>query len=491
MRRRVLVAGLHHQTNTFGAGRTSLEDFRIQRGEEMLRAGGGALSLAGLVEVASENEWELLPAVDMRAMPGATAADAVVDLFWAEFRAVVDKEEASGIDGIFLMLHGAMVSESLTDVEGEILRRIRGIEHLSDVPVCGVMDPRANFTEAMGRQSDGLIAHREHPPRDTRDAAVLAATILDGLMQTENRPATVWDHPPIMWPLSGTVTDQEPMLVLEKRAREIETELADVLAVNVLVGFPYADVPEAGVSFSAVTNGDLELAHGALRELNVIAASLRETGIPSLIPLEEAMTRLENENEGPVLLVESSDNVGAGAAGDATHVLRALVEHSIRDAGVVINDPQTVAALGDANPGEIRILEIGGKSGDVGSEPLLLEVEVVSRSDGGFMTEDPSVFLIDEAVDMGTCVVVRHEGVIILLTSHRTVSLDPGQWRSQGIEPEDLFVIGVKAATEHVPAYSSIATASYTLDLPGPCAENLKRLPFENVARPIYPLDEM
>ena len=317
-----------------------------------------------------------------------------------------------------------MVSESLEDVEGEVLRRIRGVEHLSDVPVCGVMDPHANFTEAMGRQSDGLIAHRENPPMDTRDASILAATILDGLMQTENRPATVWDHPPIMWPPSGTATDQEPMLTLEERAREIETELADVLAVNVLVGFPYADVPEAGVSFSAVTTGDLELAHGSLRELNVKASSLREAGIPSLIPLEEAMTKLEYENEGPVLLVEPSDNVGAGAVGDATHVLRALVEHSIPDAGVVINDPATVATLGDANLGDILVLEIGGKSGEIGSEPLMLEVEVVSSSDGRFVPENPCNFLTDGYVDMGACVVVRHEGVTILLTSHRTMPLD-------------------------------------------------------------------
>jgi len=94
-------------------------------------------------------------------------------------------------------------------------------------------------------------------------------------------------------------------------------------------------------------------------------------------------------------------------------------------------------------------------------------------------------------VDMGPCSVVRHGGVTILLTSHRTPPVDLGQWRSQGVEPEDLFVVELKAAIEHKSAYDPIAKASYVVDVPGPCPEDLTRLPYENVDRPIYPLDEL
>lgn len=493
-RKRVLAAGLCHKTNRFLRGRTTLEDFEVSRGEELLKAEGCADPLAGVLEVARDRDWEIVPAVGVRAAPGATVADAVVELFWAEFRAVADKEMGEGVDGVFLLFHGVMVSESSDDVEGEILRRIRGIGHLSDAPICGVMDPHANFTEAMARQSDGLIAYRENPPADAREAARDAALLLDGLMQTEDRPATVWDHPPIMWPPSGTATDTGPMRVLEGRARGIEAHSPDVLAVNVLAGFPFSDVPEAGVSFSAVTTGDLELARASLRELNVIASSLRGAGNPPLMPLEEAMARLWGHREGPVLLVEPSDNVEAGAPGDATHLLRAFVEYGVPDSGVVINDPQTVTVLEDVRPGERRKVVVGGKSGEIGVEPLPLEVEVVSRSDGRFEPEAVGSRLTStfgKEVDMGPCAVVRHGGTTILLTSRRTPPFDLGQWRSQGVDPEKLFVIGVKAAVEHRPAYGPIARASYAVDLPGPCAENLRRLPFERVSRPVYPLDEL
>ena len=199
-KKRVLLAGLYQGTNAFLGGRTTLEDFAVRRSGEILRTESGESPLCGVLEVARDRSWEVLPTVDLSAMPGPTVADAVVDLFWAEFRAFADEEAARGVDGVFLLLHGAMVSESLPDVEGEILRRIRGIEHLSDAPVCGVLDLHANFTEAMARQCDGLITYRENPYTDAREAAKDAALLLDGLMKTEYRTVTVWDHPPIMWP---------------------------------------------------------------------------------------------------------------------------------------------------------------------------------------------------------------------------------------------------------------------------------------------------
>lgn len=494
MKKRVLLAGLFHQTNTFVVDRTSLEDFEIRRGQEMIRSEGGISSFAGVLEVAREKGWEVLPALDMRNVPGATAADAMVDLFWAEFRAVIDKEEKSGIDGVFLVLHGAMVSESLTDVEGEILRRIRGIEHLADAPICGVFDLHANFTEAMARQSDGLISYRTNPPTDAKEAATDAGLLLDGLMEVEERPVTVWEHPPIMWTPEMTATDSDPMLSLEERAREIEHESSDILAVNILAGFPYADVPEAGLCFSAITSGDLELSRAVLRELNVIASSLRWTESQFGITLEEAMFRLEEHREGPVLFVEPSDDIESGAPGESTHLLRAFVERGVRDAGVIINDTEAVRSLQHALLGERLELAIGGKSGEIGAEPFALEVEVLSKSDGRFVVENkdsPLVPMLGEEVNMGPCAVVRHQGTTVLLTSRRTPPFDLGQWRSQGVDPEELFVVGVKASVGHRQAYDPIARASYTVDLPGSCPQDLSRLPYERVSRPIYPVDEL
>lgn len=113
-RKRILLAGLYHGTNTFLSGRTTLEDFGVRRGEELLRAERDDSPLAGVLEVARDRRWEVLPVLDLSAMPGATVADAVVDLFWAEFRALADAEAANGVDGVFLVLHGAIWGRALT-----------------------------------------------------------------------------------------------------------------------------------------------------------------------------------------------------------------------------------------------------------------------------------------------------------------------------------------------------------------------------------------
>ena len=63
--KRILVARLLHQTNTFACGLTGLEDFEIRRGEEMLREETYASSLAGLTDEGRGNGWELVPVVDM------------------------------------------------------------------------------------------------------------------------------------------------------------------------------------------------------------------------------------------------------------------------------------------------------------------------------------------------------------------------------------------------------------------------------------------
>jgi microcystin degradation protein MlrC len=209
-------------------------------------------------------------------------------------------------------------------------------------------------------------------------------------------------------------------------------------------------------------------------------------------PIAEVLAQLVPLPAGLTVLVEPSDNIGGGAPGDSTGLLRALVEHGIPNAAIAINDPDAVRHLAALAPGTRATLPIGGRGSRLDAGPLTLEVELLRTSPGSFELEDKQSHLASmcgDRFDMGACAVVRHAGLTILLTSRRTPPFDLGQWRSQGIEPGALSVIGVKAAVAHRRAYDPIAARMFWVDTPGPCSSNLRALPYRHIRRPIFPLD--
>lgn len=490
---KVLLAGLFHETHCFVPDTTGLSDFKVELGDALLARRGDGSQIDGFLEVADRTGWKIIPTCSYTATPSGRVEDAVVDAFLADLMPRAERAARTGVDAVYLSLHGAMVSQAIDDVEGEVLRRLRAVRGLEDVPVFGVFDLHANLTEAMTQLADGLICYRENPHIDARDTAVRAAELLARCIASGERPRMLRRSVPIVWPPTGTGTADPPMRDLEALAREIEAAHPGIWAVNVVAGFSFADVADAGVAFSAVTAGDDREAETALDRLAERAMALKADGlVPEISPdvaLDQAATFA---GRGPVLLVEPSDNIGGGAPGNGTGVLRALVRRGVDNAGVIINDPEAVAALGDVPLGGRATLAIGGKGNPFDAGPLELEVELRHRSDGRFDLEDLNSHLIASQgrhIDMGPSAVVRHRGVTILITTHRTPPNDLGQWRSQAIDPEGFAVIGIKAGVAHRRAYDSIAAASFNVATLGPCASDPAALPYRRLRRPIFPLD--
>jgi microcystin degradation protein MlrC len=490
--RRVLFAGLFHETNTFVEQTTPLADFNILRDDELLSCAGDSSPLGGALESARSFGWEIIPAVDYRATPSGTVDDDAVERFWSEFEQRAGRHLPDDLDAIFLVLHGAMVSRGFIDVEGEILRRIRALPGAAGLRVFGVFDLHANFTAQMAANANCLVAYRENPHTDARQAAQIAAGLLERSLQTNEVPRMFWQHPPIMWSPSGTGTASEPMLALEKLARSMETGAPGIWSASVCGGFSFADTPDAGVSFAISAVAPETLVEEKLEQLSGLALKQRGLGNISEPTVEEVFKKLNPLPPGLTVLVEPSDNIGAGAPGDCTGLLRALIKFQIPNAAIAINDAEAVKALQLVAIGGTATLSIGGKGSSLDEGPLPLQVTLVSRSDGKFQLEDKQSHLasmLGDSVDMGSSAVVTHNGISILLTSKKAPPFDLGQWRSQGIEPTKLSVIGVKAAVAHRRAYDPIAQRMFWVDTPGPCSSYLHRLPYRRIRRPVYPLD--
>jgi microcystin degradation protein MlrC len=489
MKPRVLVAGLFHETHTFLRERTGLDAFEKRGGAAMLACAGDASPLGGALETAGSLGWELVAGVDWRATPSGTVEREVFERFWGELAMHL----GDGFDGIYLVLHGAMVCEGMRDVEGELLERLRQRVGMV-MPIFGVFDLHANFSERMTLLANGLVGYRENPHTDARDAAVRGVRLMDASMRERRRLTMARCRVPVIWPPSGTGTAQDPMRTLEALARAAEAE-GQVEAVSICAGYAYADTPDTGVAVVVVAGDEAE-AKAVAEGIGRVAFEMRASGLAADLPKEEVRRLVERHCEmgtGVMVVAEQADNIGGGAPGDGTGLLRWFLEWGIQGALVAINDPESVEVVGAARAGTVVELRVGGRGSELGGTSVDGDFEVVRTGEGLFQLEDPNSHLASMSgnfFDMGRCAVVRQGGVTILLTSRKTPPFDLGQWRSQGVEPSAFRVIGVKAAVAHRRAYDPIATAQIWADVPGPCSGNLKGLPYREVSRPVYPLDD-
>ena len=496
---RVFIAGIFHETHSFSGDTTGLEGFVIHRGAEITARRGDASQVDGFLSVAEREGWEVVPSTVYTGGASGTVDDAVFEAFWSEVKPVLEKALAEGLDAIHLSLHGAMVTSQCDDPEGELMARIRATPGAEKLPMYCVGDLHGTMTPKMGDLSDCMIYYRECPHTDAFDSAVLSTELLARCLKTGVRPKHFVLVTPIVWPPTGTGTRDGPMRALEDAARRLEKTIPGVLAVNVVGGYAFSNVPYAGVAFSIISEGDVEAAQSGLRELAQIAWDMREGGIPKQHDLDQVVREFAGSNykfggKGPVLLVEPSDNIGGGAPGDGTDVMRALLKYDIQGAGVALADAESVAALAAVPIGGKITLPIGGKGSPLDPGPVNLEVELVSRSNGVFELEDKNSHLVGslgKIIDMGPSAVVKHRGLTILLNSKKLPPFDLGQWRSQGINPEELSMVGIKAAVGHRVAWGKIAAAEFTVNTSGPCTSDITRLPYTKLRRPVFPLDPL
>ncbi len=510
---RILIAGLYHESHTFLERKTPWSEMTVHRDEELFKLRGDASPMGGVLEFAAADGWDVLPTLYALAVPGPTLDDDVLENFWSEFqqRAMrfnsnLSEPASPGIDAIFMVLHGASVSSSVRDVEGELLGRIRSLEGFQTLPIFGVYDLHANFSEAMARHSNCLVAYRENPHSDARDSSIRAAKLLSRCLRSGVSPRQIVSRPGIVWPPTGTGTANEPMASLMKRARQLEQDHPDFWAVNVNAGFSFADTADTGVSFLISTAGDLQDATAAIESLNELALENAAVGNVSDAPITEVMAQLEQlknlgQLDGLTLLVEPSDNVGGGAPGSGITLLRVLIEAGYTNVGVCLWDPAAVEAASHAKIGDALTLKLGGLGSSLLEPPLTLRCELLHVGDGEFELEDKKSHLassVGDHFDMGQIAVVRATDpskpggeAIVLLTTERTPPMDLGPWRHVGFDPESFSIMVIKAAVSHRQAYDPIAKRQFWVDTPGPCSSRLESLPFQNLTRPIFPLDPL
>ncbi|TVY08085.1 M81 family metallopeptidase [Paenibacillus cremeus] len=478
------VAGIVHETNTFAPGVSGLDRFQSEWTEGLAafsnRYFGTRTTMGGVLTAASDLGIQLAPGLYTAATPSGIVSAEAADTLLA---ALVDSIDET-TDGLLLIMHGAMVSEQYQDFEGECLRRLRD-KLGSYFPITMTLDLHGNISPDMVRQADVIVGYDTYPHIDMYERAVEAVQLLVKTIRGEVRPATAYGHTGMLVVPQGMMTELSSMKEIMERAFAIEDD-PKVLNVTVAGGFPYSDVPDAGMSFVVTVDEDRRLAERYAQELVSLALERKESFNVVYASPKKAVAEALAWPDGPVILAEGSDNVGGGAPADATHVLAELVGTG-QPALVVICDPEAVKHAYQVGVGGDFAMPTGGKSDGVHGKPVALEGVVRVLFDGHYKHIGP--YMTGQQAEMGKSAVVQCRKLAVILTEKRVPPWDLGHVISAGLWPEDFKIIVAKSAIAWQTAFGKFAKHAIHVDSPGCCSANLHHFDYRHVRRPIYPLD--
>jgi microcystin degradation protein MlrC len=491
VRLRVAVAGFQHETNTFVATPTRLRDFEIGggwpplvRGAEMVeRLAATAPPIGGALTAARAADVELVPVLWCMAQPSGRVTDDAFETIAGE---IVDgsarAHDARPLDGVYLDLHGAMVTSTFEDGEGELLRRLREVLPAS-VPVVASLDFHANVTAAMVAHTQVLELYRTYPHVDMRDTGARALRRLVALAAGKvPTPGKALRRPPFLVALTWQCTLAEPAASLVG-AHVAADGGARPPWVSAAMGFPLADIADAGpalLTYGPTQKQADRLADDLLARWLEAEPALDGAVLDAATVVEEAERLAAGPGEGPVVVADTQDNPGGGGPGDTTGLLRALIDARAEGALVVhIADAEVARAAHAAGVGARLPVRLGGKVLPEYGEPVAGEALVLALGDGRFVGTGP--MSRGNPVDLGPVARLGLDGVEVVVATRKAQASEPELLRHLGVEPAAVPILALKSSVHFRAAYQEMARAVLVAAAPGPVTADLRGLRFERL----------
>src|SRR5437867_716980 len=355
-RRKIVVAMMMHETNTFSPVPTPLASFRPLSGPAAIEEFRDTnTQLGGFLDVAKEANAEVIVPLAAGAHPsGYVEKSAYEDMCDAIVGAI-----RNGCDAAFLALHGAMVTEHLDDGEGELLRRVRAVA--PRLPIALGLDFHAHMTAPMVENATVVAGYRTYPHVDMGETGQRAGRTLvralDGLIQ----PVMVWGSRPMMTSTLVHAPSRQPMKDIMDQAIAAEASGA-VLNASVFGGFPHADIPHTSLSAVIVCDRRVDEGRALLDRLMAMAWERRQSFLYTGAPLAGQVAHARTLGDGPIVLVDHGDNTASGGTQDVMSVIEEVMRQGLDDvAAGPICDPATMKRVVEAGTAASVTLDLGGR----------------------------------------------------------------------------------------------------------------------------------
>jgi len=443
---RIGIAGIAIESSTFSPHRSTLADFRVTRGADLLARNPFLAAGAPLTQAA---EW--VPVLHAVSLPGGAVTE-------ESYRALADELcqrlcAAGPLDGLLLDLHGAMSVVGRTDVDAGLVERIRGI-----------VGPSALLSASMDLH--GNVSRR-------------LAAALDRL-RSGGRPVKAWVPVPVLLPGEKTSTRFEPARGLHQLV--VRAEAAEgVLDAALWVGYAWADEPRCQAAV-VVTGDRVEPVRAwAGRLAAAYWAARRDFGfVAPTGTLAECLEAALTSPARPFFISDSGDNPTAGGAGDTSWSLAELLTRpEVTGGGLTVIyaamvDPAAVAVAVAAGVGATVRVFLGGKIDPGPAGPVELAAEVIAVDDG-----DPVA---------GTAVLLGVGGLRVIVTARRKPYHLESDFTALGLRPLAADLVIVKIGYLEPELYRMAADWRLALT-PGGVDQDLLRLGHRGIVRPMYPFD--
>ena len=490
---RFVMATIQHETNTFSPIVTPLASFAIGRPDGVPMSGLEAVNilrgtnkpLSAFIDLAEEERAEIVLAVAAEAAPSGPVSDEAFNKMADDVCDALKK----GCDALFLDLHGAMVTESYDDGEGELLSRVRKIA--PELPVAVALDFHTNMSPAIAQNATTIAGYRTYPHVDTYECGMRCGRTLVQALKGQVKPKIVWGTRPMLTHTLCQLTSVEPLKGIMESAIAAEKG-GNVLNASVFGGFPLADIPFVGFSSVIVADDNTAAAEQLRNALLDMAWDRRAEFVFEVEPLSESIARAKTLEGGPIVLVDHADNVFSGGTQDVMDTVAEALAQGLSDMAVgPIWDPESVGHMIEAGVGKEVSLLLGGKTDmpsiDLKGQSLEVHGTVRRITDGRYTVTCP----MDTGVVLnhGPSAVLDTGGVEILVCSERMEAFDLGVFRHAGIEPTAKRYLLIKSRHHFRAGFEPIAAHIVYLAGSGVTSSDHSLFQFNKIPRPIYPVD--
>ena len=312
----IAIGGISTECSSYSPLSQNKDDFASVRGQELLNLVDFPFLEYGI---------NAHPLFFNKSVPGGPIERQYFDQTKEKF---LNEINALGkLDGILLLMHGAIYVEGIEDPEGEWISSVRKIVG----PQCIISvsyDLHGQITDKIIKNIDAFAAFKTAPHIDVKETYQRSALMLTQSIIENYRPYVVWSRIPVLVSGEMSSTFVEPCKSIYQELNQYNQQ-NHILDCNLLVGYVWADTNRAAAS-SVVTCTNPNSG-------SKVCAKIAKSYWNNRHHLKFDMTYGNIEDaldwaKGDFsIIADSGDNPTAGGVGDRADILKAVLNKKLKN----------------------------------------------------------------------------------------------------------------------------------------------------------------